>query len=131
LRRALQDPATLGELCAMTIYMMCITHPYMRVVRGPGTSQTNLLDLGPLHVQVRDHIQRILDNPDLLFGSSEMSYATAAMDGQPWEDLEAIDAVVKLSPTLPNLQAATLAFFRGALGTWISFPLNCCFRYVG
>ncbi|KAJ7101997.1 hypothetical protein C8R44DRAFT_716352 [Mycena epipterygia] len=49
LRDALRDPATLTELCAMIIYQQIISHPYLRQVRGPGTENVNLLDLGPLH----------------------------------------------------------------------------------
>ncbi|KAJ7855272.1 hypothetical protein B0H14DRAFT_3449068 [Mycena olivaceomarginata] len=69
LRDALNDIPTLTELAAMTIYKIIITHPYLRQVRGPGTESTNILDLGPLHHAVRDHIQSILDNPDIIFGS--------------------------------------------------------------
>ncbi|KAJ7604097.1 hypothetical protein DFH06DRAFT_1349727 [Mycena polygramma] len=120
LRRALKDTPTLVELCAMVLYSQIISHPYLRVVRGPGTSQTNLLDLGPLHIEVRAHIERILEDPELLFGS-DMSFATAAMDAQPWEDPKAVDAVVKLLATLPDHRKIVLAFFRGALATWIRF----------
>ncbi|KAJ7868034.1 hypothetical protein B0H14DRAFT_3441437 [Mycena olivaceomarginata] len=44
-------------------------------VRGPGTENVNLLDLGPLHAAVRDHIQQILDNPDIIFGGDFSSSA--------------------------------------------------------
>ncbi|KAJ7741249.1 hypothetical protein B0H16DRAFT_1423683 [Mycena metata] len=65
---ALQDPVTLTELVAMVLYRVLITHPYMRQVRGPGTENTNLLDLGPLHKAVQDHIKMLLEDPDLIFG---------------------------------------------------------------
>ncbi|KAJ6455550.1 hypothetical protein C8R47DRAFT_1250858, partial [Mycena vitilis] len=123
LRRALKDTPTLVELCAMVLYSQIISHPYLRVVRGPGTSQTNLLDLGPLHIEVRAHIERLLEDPELLFGS-DMSFATAAMDAQPWEDPKAVDAAVKLLATLPDHREIVLAFFRGALATWIRFSVE-------
>ncbi|KAJ7845342.1 hypothetical protein B0H13DRAFT_2363702 [Mycena leptocephala] len=117
LRDALKDEATLTELCAMILYQQIISHPYLRQVRGPGTENVNLLDLGPLHVAVRDHIQQILDNPDIIFGG-DLSYETAALDGKEWKDQKAVDAVKKLMSSLPHLQAITMAFFRGALATW-------------
>ncbi|KAJ7037747.1 hypothetical protein C8F04DRAFT_1180214 [Mycena alexandri] len=38
-----------------------------------------------------------------------------------WEDPAAIDAVLRLMPTLPHLKEIVVAFFRGALATWIRF----------
>jgi hypothetical protein len=76
----LNDIPTLTELAAMTIYKMVITHLYLHQVCGPGTESTNLLDLGPLHRAVHDHIQAILDNSDLIFGM-DAAYETATLDG--------------------------------------------------
>jgi hypothetical protein len=104
----------------MILYQQIISHPYLRQVRGPGTENVNLLDLGPLHVAVRDHIQQILDNPDIIFGG-DLPYETAALDGKEWKDQKAVDAVKKLMSSLPHLQAITMAFFRGALATWVRF----------
>ncbi|THU88513.1 hypothetical protein K435DRAFT_821621 [Dendrothele bispora CBS 962.96] len=41
-----------------------------------------------------------------------------------WEDTEAMEMVFKLAPTLPHLKPITLAFFRGALATWIRFSVE-------
>ncbi|KAJ6536941.1 hypothetical protein B0H19DRAFT_1270627 [Mycena capillaripes] len=117
---ALRDPATLTELVAMILYRVLITHPYLRQVRGPGTENTNLLDLGPLHRAVQEHIQAILDDPDLIFGP-DASYETATLDGKPWSDCPAMEAVFRLIPTLPHVKETTLAFFRGALVTFTRF----------
>lgn len=46
---------------------------------------------------------------------------TATLDGEDWEQPEAIAAVSKLIPTLPHLTGALVAFFRGALATWERF----------
>ncbi|KAF8202587.1 hypothetical protein K438DRAFT_1757917 [Mycena galopus ATCC 62051] len=120
LRDALKDEATLTELCAMILYQQIISHPYLRQVRGPGTENVNLLDLGPLHVAIRDHLQQILDNPDIIFGSN-LSYEIATLDGKEWKDKKAVDAVKKLMSSLPHLPAITMAFFRGTLATWVRF----------
>ncbi|KAJ6465190.1 hypothetical protein C8R47DRAFT_1235882, partial [Mycena vitilis] len=120
LRDALRDARTQEELCALILYFQAISVPYLRFVRGPGTEGINALDLGPLHAEVRQHIQNILDNPDLLF-SDDFSHVTATLDGKEWGDLEAITAVRALMPELPYLKPVTLAFFRGALATFIRF----------
>ncbi|KAF8205788.1 hypothetical protein K438DRAFT_1579294 [Mycena galopus ATCC 62051] len=120
LRDALDDEATLTELCAMVLYHQIISHPYLRQVRGPGTESINLLDLGPLHRAVCDHILSILDNPELIF-YGELTFETATLDGQPWHDPLAVEAVINLMPSLPHLTDITIAFFRGSLTTWIRF----------
>ncbi|KAJ7231222.1 hypothetical protein C8J57DRAFT_1091987 [Mycena rebaudengoi] len=120
LQHALEDPATLTKLCAMILYQQTITHPYLCQVHGPGTENVNLLDLGPLHTAVRDHIESILADPDIIF-SDILSFETVTLDGKEWEDPNAIDAVVKMMASLPHLKPITLAFFRGALTTWICF----------
>jgi hypothetical protein len=43
-----------------------------------------MLDLGPLHTQVQEHIQKIIDDPELLL-SSHTSFVDSAMDGKEWE----------------------------------------------
>ncbi|KAF8207327.1 hypothetical protein K438DRAFT_1755378 [Mycena galopus ATCC 62051] len=117
LQDTLCDIPTLTEFVAMIIYRVVIMHPYLRQVRGPGTENTNLLDLRPLHRQIREHIQAILDNPNLLFGP-DVSFESATLDGLPWSDEQAIKAVFVLIPSRPHI---TLAFFRGSLATWARF----------
>ncbi|KAJ7123916.1 hypothetical protein C8R46DRAFT_1237981 [Mycena filopes] len=120
LRDGLDDVSTLTELCAMVLYQQVISHPYLRVVRGPGAEATDALDLGPLHDNVRKHIEEVIANPELIV-SSDISHLTASLDGQEWEDPAAIQAIVKLMPTLPHLKDIVVAFFRGALATFIRF----------
>ncbi|KAJ7601444.1 hypothetical protein B0H17DRAFT_858126, partial [Mycena rosella] len=75
LRDTLGDQATLTELCAMILYQQIISHAYLRQVHGPGTENTNLLDLGPLHKAVHYHIEHIPANPDIIFGG-DLTYET-------------------------------------------------------
>ncbi|KAF7301139.1 hypothetical protein MIND_00678300 [Mycena indigotica] len=119
---ALNDIPTITELCAMALYTNVISYPYTRLVRGPGShgEAQNVLDLGPLHAEVKNHIQKMIDSPDLLVGD-DASFETATLDGGKWEDSDAINAVFSLLPELPHLRAITIAFFRGALATWTRF----------
>ena len=116
----LQDVPTQVELAVLTLYAETIGHPYMRVVRGPGTEQVNMLELGPLHFKVKAHIQRTIEDPDILL-NQDAGYEFGSMDGKPWHTPEATKAVLKLSPSLPHLKPVLVAFFKGALTTWEHF----------
>lgn len=110
LSRALHDIPTLSELAVLALYAQSVTRPYMRFVRGPGTEQTNILDLGPFHRQVQYFVWSIIAEPDLLLGS-DVSHTSATLDGAPWECPEAITTVHKLQPTFPHIQPLLIAFF--------------------
>ncbi len=62
--------------------------------------RAELLDLGPLHKAVAEHIQSLIDDTDLIFGP-DASYETATVDGKPWSDPEAMEAVFRLIGLLP------------------------------
>lgn len=68
------------------------------------------------------HIQKLIDNPELLL-SSKGDYHAAAFDGKPWEQPKVVDAMLKLVPELPHLKKILVSFPAGALKTWMCF---CC-----
>lgn len=116
----LQDVPTQTELAVLTLYAQAISHPYMRSVRGPGTEQVNMLNLGPLHLKVQQHMEAVISHPKILLPSYG-SYQTGTMDGKPWQNPEAIQAICELSPSFPHLESVLVAFFKGALVTWKRF----------
>lgn len=79
--RGLKDHPTITELCTFSLYSQAISHPYMCKVRGPETATLNHLDLGPFHVDVCTHMQRIVDTPALLLASNA-PYTLGALDGK-------------------------------------------------
>ncbi|KAF8954451.1 hypothetical protein BDZ97DRAFT_1590776, partial [Flammula alnicola] len=117
---ALKDIPTITELCVLSLYSQAISNPYMRKVRGSGERRMNTLDAGPLHQEVKDHINRIIQEPELLL-RDDASYTTGALDGQIWERPEAVYAVHCLKNSLPHLRECLIAFFKGALETWYRF----------
>jgi hypothetical protein len=125
LYNALHDGPTLTELAVLTLYAAAITHPYMRSVRGPGTENVNILDLGPLHDEVMNHLELIIENPHLLI-SPNASFKLGALDGQEWQNPGAVEAVHKLAEEgkLPHLCEAFVAFCGGALETWERFSIE-------
>ncbi|KAI0313246.1 hypothetical protein OF83DRAFT_1065825 [Amylostereum chailletii] len=120
---ALHDIPTLTELAVLVLYAQAVTHPYMRVVRGPGTEQQNLLDLGLLHEEVKSHVKKLIENPDLLLAPDAV-HESGSMDGRSWEDPEAITAVQALLPRLPHVKEILVAFLKGSLATWERFTME-------
>ncbi|OSC96596.1 hypothetical protein PYCCODRAFT_1378837 [Trametes coccinea BRFM310] len=116
--KGLQDPATLTELCVLSLYSQAISHPYMREVRGP--DHPNHLSLGPLHERVQQHIAQLIADPDLLLGA-DTSISSGTLDGNPWDSPEVFNAIHRLIPTLPHVRGAFVTFLEGALATWERF----------
>ncbi|KAJ7708165.1 hypothetical protein B0H17DRAFT_1191658 [Mycena rosella] len=112
---------TLAQIVLLVLFCMSLMHPYARRVRGEGTEKLNILDLGPFHASVKAHIQKLIENPDILLSSSEDSYKLATLDGLPWSDLKAWSECVKLAPTLPDLKPLLLAGLKRALFCWERF----------
>ncbi|KAH7917833.1 hypothetical protein BV22DRAFT_967818, partial [Leucogyrophana mollusca] len=127
--KALHDIPTLTELAVLVLYAAAVTHPYMRSVRGPGTENLNILDLGPLHNRVKSHVQKVIDEPAILIGPSA-SFATGSLDGEEWQNPAAVAAVSRLAsrkdgaPGLPHLERVLVSFFSGALETWERFTME-------
>ncbi|KAF8238172.1 hypothetical protein L208DRAFT_1140821, partial [Tricholoma matsutake] len=66
LYNALHDIPTLTELTVMVLYSQAVTHPYMCIVQGPGTEETNVLDLGDFHWDVQEFVAAIIEDPERL-----------------------------------------------------------------
>jgi hypothetical protein len=116
----LQDIPTQTELAVLALYAQAISHPYMRQVREPGTEHVNMLNLGPHHLKVQMHLENVISDPSIILPPTG-SYESGSMDGEPWENPEAVAAIYKLAPSLPHLKPVLVAFFKGALVTWIRF----------
>ena len=100
LYNALQDPPTLSELAVLVLYAQAISHPYMSQIRG---HDINMLDLGPLHLKVEQHMKAVIEKPELLISPNATS-TTGTMDGRKWYNPGAVDAILKEIPNLPHLK---------------------------
>jgi hypothetical protein len=116
----LNDIPTMTEACVLGLYAQAISHPYMRRVRVPENSPINHLDLGPFHNCLLEHLRNVIANPDLLLGP-QVSPATGALDGQPWESPEFMEYISASKQEYPHLRRALIGFFKGALETWERF----------
>ncbi|THU80098.1 hypothetical protein K435DRAFT_768328 [Dendrothele bispora CBS 962.96] len=116
--KALHDIPTLTELAAHALYGQSVTYPYMREARKSGT---NHFDLRPLHVRLLAHLQKVLNEPQLLCGPGPVLYETASLDGRPWERPEAVYAILASAKNLLELPGVLQYLFEGALETWKRF----------
>ncbi|KAJ7761749.1 hypothetical protein B0H16DRAFT_1688378 [Mycena metata] len=121
---AINDIRTIIELVVLLWYGQNFSHAVMRVVRSRTSTGglRNLWDMGPAIRGVIAHLERVILDPDIIMGDN-LSFETAAMDGQPWERPEAMYAAHALLPTLPRneLRAVFIEFMEGALETWRRF----------
>ncbi|KAG1797723.1 uncharacterized protein HD556DRAFT_1306346 [Suillus plorans] len=107
---------------------------YNALHNGPTLTElanVNILDLGPSHNEVMNHLKLIIENPHLLI-SSNASFELGALNEQEWQNPGAIEAVHKLAEEgkLPHLSEHDSAFMastndaiEGALG---SYWLHAC-----
>ena len=82
---ALHCKATLAEFAVLAIYAESVSYPYMKSIRTSRDKDQNMLDLGPLHHHVHKHMQKIIDNSDILIGTCS-SHLTASLDGDEWQN---------------------------------------------
>ncbi|KAF8813366.1 hypothetical protein BYT27DRAFT_7250897, partial [Phlegmacium glaucopus] len=120
LMNALQCDSTKTELAVLAIYAEAISYPYMKAICTSHDTDQNMLDLGPLHHHIYEHMQKIISNPDILLGN-DVSCSSATLDGEEWQNPAVVKKIHELSPTLPHLQDLLLVFFKGAAETWERF----------
>ncbi|KAI5899530.1 uncharacterized protein SCHCODRAFT_01146520 [Schizophyllum commune H4-8] len=116
----LYDVPTLTEMCVLVLYANCITYPYARRVRGPGTNHLNALELGPYHADLKVFVRTLISNPDLALGP-RADFRTATFDKQEMHRPLAYAAVRAMQKWLPVLRTLFVVFLEGALVTWERF----------
>ena len=122
--KALHCTSTTTELAVLAIYAEAISYPYMKAIRTSSDKDQNMLDLGPFHSRVYNHMQKIIENPDILIGKDidpSESYKMATLDGNEWQNIEVVKKILDLIPTLPHFHNLLISFFRGAAETWERF----------
>jgi hypothetical protein len=117
---ALHCEATLAEFAVLAIYAESVSYPYMKSIRTSRDKDQNMLDLGPLHQCVYKHMQKIIDNPDILIGASS-SHLTASLNGDEWQNSNVVSKVLEIAQQLPYFKDLLVAFFTGAANTWERF----------
>ena len=58
--KALHCTSTITELAVLAIYAEAVSYPYMKAVHTSDAQKKNMLDLGPFHSCVYDHMQKII-----------------------------------------------------------------------
>jgi hypothetical protein len=117
--KGLADPPTMTEMAVLALYHESVSKPYAMQVRGLVNEQKNALDLGPLHDDLVDHCDAIVNDPELLIGNN-VSHTTGAFYSTPW-DQSVVDHILSTRDQLPHLRGALVAFFKGAYEKWPAF----------
>ncbi|KAJ7784853.1 hypothetical protein DFH07DRAFT_763466 [Mycena maculata] len=114
----LNDGPTLTELAVLSIYHLFVSVPYTRRVRAPEEVALNAISLGPLHAEVRDHCQKLIDSPELILDFDKDEYLLATFDGQP---VVRDDVMVEIKRLYDNGKLPYLREMlkRGGLGSFI------------
>lgn len=120
LQNALKDVPTLTELAVLALYGIFVTEPYITRIRGSGLTELNALDLGPFHTDLMNHIQKLINNPDLLLSSATADEAEF-LKCKTWRKSRAVTAIHSMTINLPHIRPLLIAFLTGALDTWIRF----------
>ncbi|KAF8804783.1 hypothetical protein BYT27DRAFT_7106262 [Phlegmacium glaucopus] len=118
---ALHCSATKTEFAVLAIYAQAVSHPYLKAVRASGEKQQNMLDLCDLHQKVYDHMQQLIENPDLLVGGAPDLFKKGSLNGEEWQNPDVVDMIIKMVPSLPHFKELLVAFLTGALETWKQF----------
>jgi len=116
----LMDDATFTELQVMALYSQAISLPLAELVRAPHHQPRNGLDLSPDFDHLIDHIEKIIEDPNILIGP-DVSSETATLDGQPWHNPEAISIILGDRDRYPHLKSALVEYFKGTLEAWRRF----------
>ncbi|KAG1746431.1 hypothetical protein EDB19DRAFT_1894205 [Suillus lakei] len=103
LYNALHDVSTLTEMSVIILYHEAISIWYLDFSQ---LTDLNILDLGPCHDQLKAHIQKLIDDPDLLL-CPDTTGETATLTGKSWHNLDAIKAVHELMAS-PEYEADSL-----------------------
>jgi len=114
----LHCPSTMSELAVLAIYAETVSYPYMKAICTSG--EKNMLDLGPLHSRVYNHIENIIDDPAILVGKNA-TYKSGSLDGKSYQNPAVVQTILESTTELPHFLELLIAFLRGAAGTWERF----------
>ena len=91
-----------------------------RIITQCQDKQQNILDLDPLHTHVQEHVDKLINDPNILLGENA-SYETASLDGDEWQNSKVVAQILKSIPELPYFCDVLVAFLKGAAETWKRF----------
>jgi hypothetical protein len=117
---ALHCNPTLTELAVLALYALSVSYPYMQPICVATHDKTNMLDLGPLHQNIPDFINRLIEDPTFLVGP-RADFKIATLNGKQWQSQDVFDAIQKMASKLPHLIPVLVAFLKGACQTWKRF----------
>ncbi|KAJ6452895.1 hypothetical protein C8R47DRAFT_997938 [Mycena vitilis] len=116
-KKGINCMSTMSELAVMVLVKNAYSDGYIEAARASGVNHINLT---ALHNQVIAHIEKLIDNPNLLLDPTTPC-EEATVDGKPFRDQFAVDSVHFMAHRLPHLEVLLVAFLKGALVAWKRF----------
>ena len=98
----LDDPATLSELCVLSLYSQTISIPFVQHIHTPSDASLNGLDLGLDYDRIKHHMEAVIKNPNILLGQGS-SHEIGTLYGEKWEDEEVINFIWANLNSFPHL----------------------------
>ncbi|KAF8312380.1 hypothetical protein DL93DRAFT_2168471 [Clavulina sp. PMI_390] len=95
----LHDVPTLTELAALTLYTLCFSRPYMKLLCDP---TMNMLDQADLHEDAKAHLLKLANDPDHVLNPSTTP-DKICFNGTVCLKHEELAAIRSLGPQLPHL----------------------------
>ncbi|KAJ3753126.1 hypothetical protein EV360DRAFT_88078 [Lentinula raphanica] len=93
----------------------------MHEIRGPASSEQNVLKLRHFHQNLKAHLQKLIATPELIISPANILFELALFDSKPWDCSNTIYMAQYRLPTIPHLKPRFVALCRGALQTWECF----------
>jgi hypothetical protein len=103
---ALHNPPTLTELAVLALWSQAIGWPYLQHV---WSIKFQGVYMGPFHERVKNHVQALIDNPDLLLGA-EANAKSGSLLGEKWDRPDIMYYILQMVPRLPNLKIILVEF---------------------
>ncbi|KAJ7328722.1 hypothetical protein DFH08DRAFT_815497 [Mycena albidolilacea] len=118
--KGLDCTATMVENIALALYGVCVSWPYMAMVRNTKQNPINLLSLTDLHRKIPEFCSHIAANPKILLDPTA-PIEELTIDGKPFLDNFLINTIWQLALKMSNLLLTISAMFSGAADRWVHF----------
>jgi len=117
---ALHDLPTLTDVAVLAVVHQTMSIPYASSTRD---ESLNAIDLGPLHVAVKDLCRRIADDPSLVLQDPATSHLQCALGSQPYQSPETLSTIRRFydADLLPDFELVLSGFMMDAVAKWDDF----------
>ena len=118
IQHSIMDKPTVTKLIVLSLYGQAVSIPFTWFLCT--AQDRNALDLGKDYDHFKQHIQKIIDHPDLLIGPG-IDATVASLNSKLWQNTHIIHKIEENYLKYPDLKGALVALFQGALAKLETF----------